>query len=74
MILPPSWSTSLSRNVTRCSSAAVWTARTRAAERVGRALGTLGLDDLVRPGEADEGDRRMPVLAFERADLEELGA
>ena len=43
-------------------------------ERVRSRLGSLGLDDLVRAGEADEGDRRVSVLSLERPDLEQLCA
>ena len=39
MIRPPSRSTSLSRNVTRCSSAAAWTARTRMSSASAAASG-----------------------------------
>ena len=43
-------------------------------ERVRSRLGSLGLDDLVRAGEADEGDRGVSVLSLERPDLEQLCA
>ena len=43
-------------------------------ERVCGRLGSLRLDDLVRAGEADEGDRGVSVLSLERPDLEQLCA
>ena len=43
-------------------------------ERVCSGLGALGLDDLVRAGETDEGDRGVSVLSLERPDLEQLCA
>ena len=43
-------------------------------ERVRSRLGPFGLDDLVGPGEADERDRRVSMLALERPDLEKLRA
>ena len=43
-------------------------------ERVRGRLGSLRLDDLVRAGEADEGDRGVSVLSLERPDLEQLCA
>jgi hypothetical protein len=41
-------------------------------QRLSRRLGTFGLDRLVDPGEADEGDGRVPVLPLERPHLEQL--
>ena len=41
-------------------------------ERRRRALGTLSLDQIVDLLEADEGDGRLPVLRFERPNLEQL--
>ena len=43
-------------------------------ERVRCRLGSFRLDDLVRAGEADEGDRGVSVLSLERPDLEQLCA
>ncbi len=43
-------------------------------ERSRSGLCPFGGDDLVCSGETDERDRRMAMLAFERADLEELRA
>ena len=43
-------------------------------ERVRGGFRAFRLDDLVGPGEADEGDRRMSMLALERPDLEKLCA
>ena len=56
MILPPSWSTSVPRNVTSCSSAAACTSRTSSSSAAASARRTLSLDDLVGAVEMDERD------------------
>ena len=43
-------------------------------QRVGGRLGPLGSDHVVDSRETDESDRGVPVLAFERPDLQKLGA
>ena len=63
-ILPPSRSMSLSRNVTPCSSAALWTSRTSASSACAAASGP---SSSIRPscaGEADEAHSGISVLAF----------
>ena len=74
MIRPPSRSTSLSRNVTPCSAAAAWIVRTSASRASAAASAPSVAIDLVEAREAHERDRAVAVLAFERADLEELRA
>ena len=74
MILPPSRSTSLSRNVTPCASAAAWMVRTSAVERVCRRLRPFGRDDSSVPPKRTNAIGRVSVLAFQRPDLEELRA
>ena len=73
-ILPPSMSTSLSRNVTWCSSRSYLDIRAhQLVERRRGSLRPFGGDHLVDPVVAHEPDGCVPVLALEWPDLEQLG-